>query len=788
MRFGYFDNNKKEYVITSPNTPAPWINYLGTQNYCAIISNNAGGYSFYKSPKSGRLLRYRFNSIPMDRPGRYVYLRDDEDGDFWSISWQPVGKDLSKFKSICRHGLGYTIFESEYKGIKAELTLFVPTDKDLEVWAVKIKNNSHKKRELSIFSYAEFCFWDIMQDLINFQYILYTCMMDYQDDVVDYTVKFVTHNSPKAFLASTFKVESFDTERDKFIGNYNDESKPLAVVNGKCSNSIAVGGNPCGATQSKLILEPGKEINGAYIVGVGDAKTIGKKVKEYYSNFDNVLKDLSNVYEYWNNRLSKFTFKTQNELFNTMANIWNQYQTHITFNWSRSASFIEAGGRDGLGFRDTNQDILSVIHSIPNESKTRIKELLRAQLSEGYAMHGVQPLTWKQGRHNIPDDPRHIFSDDHLWLILSVTSYLKETGDIDFLEETVEYADEGSDTVYNHLKAALEFSWRKLGPHGITLGLNADWNDCINLKGKGESVWSSMLYHKALVEFIRLANFLNKTEDAEHFEIYRKTIKENLDKYAWDGEWFVRGYLDSGKKLGSKDSEQSIIFLNSQTWSVISEAYLNDDRAVKAMDSVAKYLASEHGVVKNYPAFTKYNEEIGAVTSFPPALKENASIFSHTNTWVVIAEAMLGRGDKAFEYYLSYLPAAKNEIADKYYIEPYVYCQFITGKEHPFEFGRGRNPWLTGTASWAFVGLSQYIIGIRPDYDGIFIDPCIPKDWTEFEVSRYYRDKLLNIKFQNLNKVNKGVKKIIINDTEINGIKIPYEMLHNVNDINVIMG
>jgi len=785
MKYGYFDNQAREYVITKADTPMSWINYLGTPEYGALISNNASGYSFYKSPALQRLLRFRFNSIPMDRPGRYIYIRDDQSGDYWSASWQPVGKSEG-YKSECRHGMGYTKFISEYRGIKSNYRVFVPLDKRVEFWEIELENNSEQSRELSLFSYGEWCFWRIDQDLQNFQYILYTCRMDYYEDMIDYSLLFAGGEEPKAFMASILPVSSFDTDRDVFIGNYHHEGNPAAVEEGKCFNSIAVGGSPCAALQNKIILEPGEKKYALYIVGIGDARVEGKKYKEIYNSKDAVEKEFQRVQEYWNKRMNYYSCKTPSDEVNTMVNIWNQYQCHMTFNWSRSASFNEAGGRDGMGFRDSNQDTLGVVHAIPEEVKNKLIDLLKAQLSAGYALHGVQPLEWKQGEHNlVPEE--NIYSDDHLWLLLSIGAYIRETGDLDFLEESIQYADQGEDTVYNHLKQALEFSWNHRGPEGFLYGMSADWNDCINLKGEGESIWSTFLYYKALQEFLLIAEKTAQDDDILHFKKYGDLVKENLSNKAWDGEWFIRGFLDSGRKLGSSGSEQSKIFLNTQSWAVFSEAF-SGEKAEKAMESVNKYLATEHGMVLNYPAFREFDEEIGAITSFPVGLKENGAIFCHANTWAVIAEAMLGHGDRAFEYYLSYLPARHNDIADEYTMEPYVYCQFITGKEHPSKFGRARNSWLTGTAAWSFVAISQYILGVRADYDGLIVEPVIPHDWDTFSVYRIFRGKEFNIEVKNPAHVSSGVKEMRVNGEVIKGNLIPLSMMREKNEVEVILG
>jgi N,N'-diacetylchitobiose phosphorylase len=769
MRYGHFDDENREYIIDNPNTPMSWVNYLGTEEYCSIISNNASGYGFLRSAKTGRLLRFRFNSVPTDRPGRYVYVRDEADGDFWSVTWQPVAKPLTDYRTICAHGLGYTRFESAYRGIVARTRYFVPVGENVELWAVELENTSAAARELSLFTYAEWCFWDMNQDAFNFQYILYTCRMGFADDIIDYSIRLWPFREPKGFLASTLPVESFDTDRDVFLGRYRHEGIPEAVERGRCSNSIAVGGTPCGSVHNRVSLGPGEKKQVVYVVGVGDAKKFGVACRKKYANPQNVEAELEKVRAYWNDRLSKFSCRTPSAEVNSMGNVWNQLQCHTTFNWSRSASFNEAGGRDGMGYRDSNQDTLGVVHAIPDLVKKKLLDLMKGQYSFGAAMHGIQPLEWKQGKHNLSS---HVFSDDHLWILLSVPAYLKETGDMAFLDRKAPYADKGNGTVYEHLKKALDFSFQKRGPHGILLGLAADWNDCLNLRGKGESMFSTFLFLHALNEFITLATRLKKRADVKKYGAIRGAIQKAIDKCAWDGDWFLRGYLDSGRKLGGKKSEQSKIFINSQTWAVIAGA-AERGKLERAMDSLKEHLSTEHGIVINAPAFREHDPEVGAVTSFPPGLKENAGIFCHANTWTVVAEGLLGRGDRAFELYRSFLPAAKNDNADLYTMEPYVYSQFITGKEHPYHFGRARNSWLTGTASWAFVALTQYILGVRVDYDGLVLSPAIPSSWDGFEVKRQYRGATYEIKVENPNGVSSGIKRLTVDGKAVEGNRIP---------------
>jgi len=763
MRYGYFDDSRRAYVIERPDTPMSWVNYLGSDEYCAIVSNNAAGYAFHSSPKSGRMLRFRFNSVPQDRPGRYFYLRDAEDGDVWSVTWQPVAKPFrTPSGEIVRmegsdpkaeaaayraeHQPGISSFFCEYRGIHARAEAFVPPGENAEVWAITVENKSDRRRVLDLFGYVEWCFWHISQDLLNFQYILYVCRMGQNDGIIDYSLRLWPFEEPKGYFASTRKVDSFDTDRDAFLGAYRHEGEPRGVRLGKLSGSLAVGGTPVGALHHHLVLEPGESVEVTFIAGVGDARDKGVELRERFRAPNAVREAKQAIAREWDQRLSHFQMKTPDAALNSMGNIWNQVQCQTTFKWSRSASFNEAGGRDGLGYRDTCQDILGVLHSLGQKVKPRLLDLLRAQHSFGAAMHHVQPLTWTQGPHNVT--PPH-FSDDHLWLLLTVPAYVRETGDFTMLDEVVPYADQGQASIYEHLKKALDFSWESRGPHGLCLGLSADWNDCLNLRGKGESTFSTFLFVRALKEFRWLtertvAQVSTRAPDLERYaEMERATLKA-IDDHAWDGEWFLRGFVDSGKPIGSQHSTGSTIFLNAQSWAVLAEVGSPEQR-ILAMNSVHTKLATEHGAVLNAPCYVEHDAEVGAITTFPPGLKENGGIFCHANTWPVVAEAMLGRGDQAYELYKAFLPAAKNDSADKYSMEPYAYAQFITGKEHPYHFGRARNSWLTGTASWAYVALTQYILGVRADYDALIVDPVLPSAWGQAEVTRVFRGATYHI-------------------------------------------
>ena len=784
MRYGYFDDRNREYAIERPDTPMSWVNYLGTGDYCGIISNNAAGYAFHKSAKSARLLRMRFNSVPTDRPGRYVYIRDNSSADYWSATWQPVAKPLARYRTQCRHGLGYSRFLTRYAGIRTNYRVFVPLDKPIELWEIEAENATKRDRDLSLFAYAEWCFWEMHQDLMNFQYILYTCRMACENDTVDYSIRLWPFREPKGFMASILPVESFDTDREEFIGPYRHEGQPRAVEAGRCSGSIAIGGTPCAALQNRFVLRPGERKRALFIVGIGDAKTFGQECRALYADPAKVEEEFSRLRDYWRQGLGNYACKTPSPLVDSMVNVWNQYQCHTTFHWSRSASFNEAGGRDGLGFRDSHQDTLGIVHAIPGRVRNRLIDLLKGQYANGAAMHGIQPFTWKQGPHNV--EP-WVFSDDHLWPLLSVTAYLKETGDFPFLDETVPFADQGEASIYDHLKQSLEFSWSHRGPHGVCLGLAADWNDCLNLKGKGESLFSTFLFCRGLSEMVALAKRLRRADDAEHFDAYRRELLAKVERDAWDGEWFLRGFLDDGRKLGGRESDQSKIFINSQTWAVLSGA-ADRGKAIACMDSLHQYLATEHGVVKNAPAYREHDAQVGAITCFPAGLKENGGIFCHANTWAVIAEAVLGRGDHAFKLYQAFLPAAKNDSADVYTMEPYVYSQFITGREHPHKFGRARNSWLTGTASWAFVAISQCILGIRPDYDGLAIEPCIPSEWDGYDVTRVYRGATYRIRVRNPQHVCSGVKSVKVDGKPQLGKRLPIAAAGATVRVHVVLG
>jgi len=781
-QYGYFDKENKEYVITRPDTPLPWINYLGCEDYCALMSNTAGGYSFYRDPKERRITRYRYNNVPMDRGGRYLYLRDNKTKDFWSVSWQPVMK-LDKYE--CRHGLGYTIISSEYSGISTKATYFVPLGENLEIWMLEISTRGLRSetRDLSVFPFVEFCLWDALNDMTDFQYNLNIGETDYREGIIYHLTRYRVSQDLLAYFACTNATpKGFDTQRRDFMGNYGDFSAPRAVVEGKMRNSLACGWAPVGALMIPLKLKAGENKTLIFVLGYAENQNIPPQKVKKFSRKEAVEEELKKLKKYWEENLSKFSVQTPDPELDLMFNVWNQYQCRTTFNWSRSASYYESGIGRGMGFRDSNQDTLGFVHMIPEKVKERIKDLAATQLPDGSAYHQYSPLTKKAN----PSD--HKYGDDHLWLIFSTASYLKETGDFAFLKEKVPFAGKGSGTIYEHLARAISFTLKNLGPHRLPKILFADWNDCLNLdqgKGKAESVMVAQMLVAAAYEMSRLAEIIGKKQDAKKYAAIAAKMKKTVNQKAWDGAWYLRAFTDDLQPVGSKKCKEGKIYLETQAWAVLSGT-ADEKKALKCMDSVYKYLATEHGIQVMTPPYSKFYYQLGSIGVYPPGLKENGAIFCHPNPWAMIAECMLGRGDHAYQYYRAILPAARNIIADIHKTEPYVYCQMIAGKYHK-DFGEGKNSWLTGSACWNFVAVSQYILGIRPDYEGLIIDPCLPKNWKGFSAKRHFRGADYYLTVRNPLGVNKGIKSIIMD-----GKKLPTNLLPitegKEHHIEVVMG
>lgn len=709
MQYGHFDNEKREYVIDRVDLPVSWTNYLGVKDLCVVVNHTAGGYMFYQSPEYHRVTRFRGNAVPMDRPGHYVYLRDAEDGDYWSISWQPVGKPLDQAKYTCRHGMSYTTYECDYKGIKASQTLMVPMDDAVELWDVRLKNTTDKERRISVFSYCEFSFHHIMIDNQNFQMSLYCAGSSYDENIIEYDLFYEEFGYQ--YFTSNVTPDGFECLRDSFLGAYRTEDNPIAVEHGTCSGSHELGNNHCGSLQKDLVLAPGEEVRLIFMLGEG-SREVGKKIREKYSDMANVDAAYAQLKDYWENKFAQLQIKTPNEGMNTLINTWNLYQAEVNIMFSRFASFIEVGGRTGLGYRDTAQDAMTIPHSNPEKCRQRIVELLRGLTTKGYGLHLFSPewfdpdakkekkkpfksptviptVNAKDIVHGLED----ACSDDALWLVPSIIEYIKETGETGFADETVTYADGGEGTVYEHMKRILDFSAEQVGATGICKGLRADWNDCLNLGG-GESAMVSFLHYWAICHFLQLAEYLGRTEDVEKYQAMRERVGNVCNRELWDKEWFIRGITKNGKKIGTSEDAEGKVHLESNAWAVLSGA-ADVEKGKRAMDSVDKYLFTPYGILLNAPSYTVPDDDIGFVTRVYPGLKENGSIFSHPNPWAWAAECVLGRGDRAMKFYNALCPYYQNNMIEIRQSEPYSYCQFVVGRDHT-AFGRARHPFMTG--------------------------------------------------------------------------------------------
>ncbi|WP_087022236.1 GH36-type glycosyl hydrolase domain-containing protein [Thaumasiovibrio subtropicus] len=801
MKYGYFDNDNREYVITRPDVPAPWTNYLGTEEFCTVISHNAGGYSFFRSPEYNRVTKFRPNAT-FDRPGHYVYLRDDVSGDYWSISWQPVAKSLEEANYEVRHGLSYSKFKCEYNGITAQKTLFVPKGEDCQVWDITIKNDSDQPRTISAFSFVEFSFSHIQSDNQNHQMSLYSAGTSYNEGVIEYDLYYNTNDKDGYyFMASSFDPDSYDGQRDSFIGLYRDEANPIALENGKCSNHVQTCYNHCGSLHKQFVIQPGEEVRFTFVLGIGKGE--GQRLRAKYQDLANVDAAFAGIKDHWGSRCDKFQVKSPNEGLDTMINAWTLYQAETCVVWSRFASFIEVGGRTGLGYRDTAQDAISVPHSNPQMTRKRLVDLLRGQVKEGYGLHLFDPDWFDPEKADVepsksptvvptPSDDDKIHgiedtcSDDHLWLVPTICKFVQETGELGFIDEVIPYANGGDATVYEHMKAALDFSAEYVGQTGICKGLRADWNDCLNLGG-GESSMVSFLHFWALQEFVELAKHRGDDEAVQKYTEMAANVREACEEHLWDDEggWYIRGLTKNGEKIGTAQQEEGRVHLESNTLAVLSGA-VSQERGEKAMDAVDENLFSEYGLHLNAPSFATPNDDIGFVTRVYQGVKENGAIFSHPNPWAWVAETKLGRGDRAMKFYDALNPYNQNEIIEKRIAEPYSYVQFIMGRDHE-NHGRANHPWLTGTSGWAYFAVTNYILGVQTGFDSLTVDPCIPTAWPGFEVRREWRDAVFNIKVENPNNVSKGVVSITLNGEAVEGA-IPAQPAGSVNEVVVVMG
>jgi N,N'-diacetylchitobiose phosphorylase len=805
MHYGHFDDNAKEYVITRPDTPQSWSNYLGSTEYGAIITNNAGGYGFYQSGARGRFMRLRFNSVPMDQPGRYFYLRDRESGDYWSASWQPVGKALDQYQSTCRHGTAYTIFESRYAGIATEATYFIPLGQTFEYWRMQVTNESARPRQISAFTFCEFTNqWDTYQDRVNLQYSLFIVRGELypqgskgladgllriaiQDNLTPASERFFIHDIARhswMALVGT-SLAGYDTSREAFLGPYRSYHNPLVVEQGQCTNSNAYGDNACGCLQTNLTLRPGESREVLVMLGIGDARSVGKRTLTEFGSLERAGIELQKLKDTWHARLGSLVVETPDEELNHTVNVWGLYNCLVTFAWSRAASLVYNGERDGLGFRDSVQDLLGVTAAIPEEAGARLELLLSGQLSNGGAMPIVKPFEHRPG-HEMPPDPEAYRSDDCLWFFNAIPAYVGETGDLDFYNKVLPYADQGEATVFGHLRRALEFSLERTGKHGLPCGLAADWNDCLRLGYYGESLFVAFQLRLGLTVYAEIAGRLGKAEEAAWALAQRKTLDASIQACAWDGDWFIWAIGEDGTVYGTHQYEEGQVYLNTQLWAVISGA-ATPDQASRCMGTVQKRLATPYGLMLSAPPFVKTPINVMRAVVFNPGVKENAGIFNHTQGWGVMAECILGNGDRAYEYYRASMPAAYNDRAEIRQSEPYVQGQTTYSIYSPRP-GNTRTSWLTGAAAWAYYSATQYILGLRPEIDGLRIDPCIPSTWKGFKATRRFRSRTIQIEVKNPAGVCRGVKTLSLNGETLTGDLVPAHRLAEQNRVEVVLG
>ena len=810
MKFGHFDDAMREYVITEPKTPYPWINYLGNKDFFGLISNTSGGYCFYKDARLLRLTRYRYNNVPTDDGGIYFYI--NENGNVFNPGWKPCKADYQEYE--CRHGLGYSVISSKVNGLRAEQTSFVPLDTTAEIHRLKFTNETDKEKEFTVFSFVEFCLWDANDDTTNFQRNFSTGEVEVIGSTIYHKTEYRERRNHYAVFSCNEEIDGFDTDRETFIGLYNSFADPDAVMENKSRNSVASGWSPIGSHSKKITLKPGETKSLVFVLGYCEnpkddkweaQDVINKKpANELLGKFktdEQVENALAELKTYWTNLLSTYSVKSPDEKLDRMVNIWNQYQCMVTFNMSRSASYFESGIGRGMGFRDSSQDLLGFIHLIPERARERILDIAATQMEDGSAYHQYQPLT-KKGNNDIGSG----FNDDPLWLIFGVAAYIKETGDFSILDEMVPFDNDDSkaDTLLVHLKRSFDHVTNNLGPHKLPLIGRADWNDCLNLNcfsenpgesfqtfgpSEGpvaESVFIAGMFVAVGPDYIRMCKEKGLDEEAAAAQKAVDEMTEAVLDAGWDGEWFVRAYDAYSNKIGSKECEEGKIFIEPQGFCVMAGIGVDDGRALKALQSVEKYLDTKYGIVLNSPSYTKYHIELGEISSYPPGYKENGGIFCHNNPWVSIAETVVGRGNRAFEVYKKTCPAYLEDISEIHRTEPYVYSQMIAGRDAK-NHGEAKNSWLTGTAAWTFYNVSRFILGIKPDYDGLLVDPCLPDDLTEFEVTRKFRGDTYNIKVDNSAKAQKGVAKLIVD-----GKEVPFGPIApiggKVRDVKVIMG
>jgi len=812
MKYGYFDDVQREYVITNPETPWPWINYLGNEDFFSLISNTAGGYTFYKDAKFRRLTRYRYNNVPMDSGGRYFYIKDGET--IWSPGWKPCKTRLDKYE--CRHGMNYTQIMGEKDGISTNALFFVPLKTWAEVQKLTLANHSPVVKKIKLYSFTEWCLWNAATDMENFQRNFSTGEVEIDGAVLFHKTEYKERRDHFAYYSVNSPIHGFDTDRESFFGLYNGFDEPQAVIEGKPRNSVAHGWSPIASHFIELELQPGESKDFVFVLGYvenkqeekWESKGVINKTKAYetiarFNTSAKVDEAFAELKKYWDNLLSIYSVQSGDERLDRMVNIWNQYQCMITFCFSRSASFFESGIGRGMGFRDSNQDLIGFVHQIPERARERIIDIASTQFPDGGCYHQYQPLT-KRGNNDIGGG----FNDDPLWLILGTVSYIKETGDFSILDEMVPFDNDESlaQSLFDHLTVSFNHVVNNLGPHGLPLIGRADWNDCLNLNcfsndpnesfqttenktegSKAESVMIAGLFVVYGQEYVALCKRTDRVEEALRAQSYVDSMVETVKKYAWDGDWFLRAFDFYGNKIGSRENEEGKIFIESNGWCTMAGIGKEEGLCERALESVKDRLDCEYGIVLNNPAFTKYYIEYGEISSYPAGYKENAGIFCHNNPWIMIGETIIGRGKQAWEYYRKICPSYLEEISDLHKTEPYVYAQMVAGKD-AFKPGEAKNSWLTGTASWNFYAISQYILGIRPDYDGLLIDPCIPDDWKGFTVTRKFRGAYYTISIENPYGVSKGIEKVFVNGVESNLNLIPVFEQGTKNFVRIIMG
>ncbi len=803
MNYGYFDSLNREYVITRPDTPAPWVNYLGSPEYGAIISNNAGGYSFAKSGANGRILRYIFNSF--DQPGRYLYLRDNDSADYWSASWQPVGKSLDLCRYECRHGMGYTVMTADYSGIRSEAAYYVPLGKSYEVWTLSVSNHSERARDLTLTGYAEFTnHSNYEQDQVNLQYSLFITKTLFEKnriiqqihgnlDALPEDGQVDSKNVTERFFGlAGAEVASYCGEKEHFLGKYHGYGNPLGVISGSLGNVDSYNENSCGALSCQVTLAPGETKTILFALGPDGSEAAASILDSYADPAAQTKKELQELKSFWYEKLDHLKVRTPSPEFDTMLNTWNAYNCFMTFIWSRAASFIYCGLRNGYGYRDTVQDIQGIIHLAPEMAAEKLRFMLSAQVSRGGGLPLVK-FTHCPGQEDTPDDASYrqetghpaYRADDALWLFPTVWKYISETGNLDFLDEIIPFADKEEDTVYGHLRRAIQFSIDHLGPHGMPAGLYADWNDCLRLGADGESSFVAMQFYYALDILKRFAEY---KKDADYVKYLEEKLAEAgtiIQTLCWDQDRFIRGYTEHGERIGAPADPEASLWLNPQSWAVIS-GLASPGQADTALENVYKNLNTDYGALLMDPPYHAHAFDGALAVIYNQGTKENAGIFSQSQGWLILAEALRGHGERAFTYFMENAPAAQNDRAEIRRLEPYCYGQFTEGRasEHP---GRSHVHWLTGTASTVMVGCVEGILGLRPDPEGIRIAPSIPKGWEHLEIEKDFRGKHLHIQIENPDGRESGFQKLVLNGRELDSSYIPAGILEEENEIRLIL-